>query len=118
MAEQQGDAIQAILDQLALMNQALQAQQRSITGLQQAAQQRVIPQLLGPLGDTGDGEEDAPEASSNRGDPGADGSGSTQAESDTQHGIRASELWRSTTALSKDAFKPAFKLDSGKEYPV
>ena len=85
MAEQQNDAIQAILDQLALMNQALQAQQRSITGLQQAAQQGVIPPQLGRRDNTSEGEEDAPDASSNRGDPGADGAGSTQAESVVQH---------------------------------
>ena len=40
----------------------------------------------------------------------------TQVELASQHGIRAMDLWRTDAALSKEAFKPVFKLDGPKDY--
>ena len=40
----------------------------------------------------------------------------TQVDHASQHGIRVMDLWRTDAALSKEAFKPVFKLDGPKDY--
>ena len=119
------DSLLGITEQLAQVTAMLRQQQMTIAGLQHAVYNQEdnasgpsIPEgaVQGQGADPAPPEERAPGGQQSQ----TAGATTLQAgeSSAAQHGIRASELWKSTTALSKEAFKPAFKLEGAKEYAV
>ena len=104
--------LNAILNQLNQINTLLAAQHRRLEALEQIS---AGPNINLPSG--------APSRVGEEGHDARASSGGRPAESEgemtpVQHGIRAVEPWTTDAALSKDPFKPAFKLDGPKDYTV
>ena len=116
------DMNQAILAQLAEMTEMLLAQQQTINDLQQ--RQSALPSDAGSgstprVGSPRQGAIDAPPGNA-PGDTASHQSGASElpAGSAAQNGIRALDPWKTSAVLSKDPFRPSFKLDGAKDYSV
>ena len=106
------DQLNAILAQLTQINTLLATQHRRLEALEQVRD-----------GENNDLTSSDPSRVGEEGQNAGALPGGSPAESEggvppVQHGIRAVEPWMTDAALSKDPFRPSFKLDGPKDYTV
>ena len=106
------DQLNAILAQLTQINTLLATQHRRLEALEQVRD-----------GENNDLNSSDPSRVGEEGQNAGALPGGSPAESEggvppVQHGIRAVEPWMTDAALSKDPFRPSFKLDGPKDYTV
>ena len=101
----------AILAQLTRMAEALEEQQRRLDALETMSRDNAAGPIRGAVFNFA--PEVYPEDTQVE-----DGAPNRTSNVPNFHGIRAQELWKTETALSKEPFKCAFKLELAEDYMV
>ena len=126
MTETPNSDMATVLAQLAKMTQMMEAQQLKLDALESnvngtnSGDSTRTPLGVGATRQRGD--ESQPEDDLAAMEAGSDGNrpslGQGTSSRSFQHGIRAEDLWKTNSALSKDPFKCSFKLEAAKDYIV